>query len=118
MTSFNTGRPVRIDVPKFPRVILASHNRYWEYQGADSPGWLPAADVICSLSKLLKGSPGDKNRTRKTTKLTPKSNRTAIASSLEINTVMGLMEASFMAERALKKAGYLTRYPAINVNFR
>jgi hypothetical protein len=70
------------------------------------------------LSKLLKGSPGDKNRTRKTTKLTPKSNRTAIASSLEINTVMGLMEASFMAERALKKAGYLTRYPAINVNFR
>ena len=114
MTSLNTGRPVRIDVPKFPRIILASHDRYWEYQEADSAGWLPAADAVCSLSKLLKGSPGDKYRTRKTTKLTPKSNSTAIASSLEIITVMGRMEASFIAERVLKKAGYPGRYPAIN----
>jgi len=31
---------------------------------------------------------------------------------------MGLMEASFMAQHVLKKAGYLKRYPAINVYFR
>jgi hypothetical protein len=31
---------------------------------------------------------------------------------------MDLMEASFMAERVLKKAGYLKRYPAINVYFK
>jgi hypothetical protein len=31
---------------------------------------------------------------------------------------MGLMEASFMAQRALKKAGYPKRYPAIGGYFR
>ena len=54
----------------------------------------------------------------KTTKLTPRSNRAVIASSLEINTVMGLMEANFIGKIAWEKAGYLKRYPAQNRIFR
>jgi hypothetical protein len=123
ITSLKTGSPVRMDVPKFPLMIFPSHDRYWKYQAADPPESLRAAvpmaaDAVCPLSKLLNGSPGAKNRTMKTTKLTPKSNKAAMASSLEIITVMGLIEASFMVNMAWKKAGYLKRYPAMHRDFK
>ena len=45
MISVKTGRPVRVDVPRFPLIRLPSHAKYWAYQGADPPRLFPEADA-------------------------------------------------------------------------
>src|SRR3990172_1895947 len=95
-SSPETGRPVRTDVPKFPWSILKSHERYWEYHalGTPSASRTPAraeSEDIWPSSRMLNGSPGDRNRMMKTTKLTPRSRNAVITSSLDTTRAMGLI---------------------------
>src|SRR3990172_2962550 len=75
--SSRTGRPVRMEAPKFPRSIPASHKRYWAYHAFGTPSAsrtsCPGTPAdICPSSRRLNGSPGDRYRMPKTTTLTPR----------------------------------------------
>src|SRR5574341_1478118 len=101
-TSESTGMPVRMEVPKFPRSMPASQDRYCRYQDFDAPRdsrrlVRASAEDIWPSSSTLNGSPGDENRMMKTTKLTPRSRSPVIISSLDSTRAMGRMAESFMA---------------------